>query len=1036
MPAWSMPAALMVPGPREPDPGDPPSPAAADPAGCEPAADDDSWPGAAPPAGWFLRAPQPRPPAPAEPEASPAAPASPWLSAAGPNAGPVPSPVRKPDGSWSSPVTPKPALRPLGPTRARSGRAGGPGFQPARPGQPDTQDAGTRDGRDSRDQGLSPWQRSHQLWTAAGIQWEQPAPPQVPHPRSPAPLGAPVFSGPGVDEDGDPVREDGWADDRPAREDRWDDDRPPIRERPPDLFPPPGPRQPAAGETLLLDDQVAARRQPGSGRRIARIVVPVIVVIAVAVLALGLLTGHGPKFGPLGSSQHKAAPRTVAPRLPLAAVSFDTYPGQQQRGVFQTVSRVAAVGNTIVTTGSQASDGVVRQQFLVSTSAGASWHVAPVQALGGGQGVQAALGHPANLLAGGPGGWVAVGPQAIWTSPTGLTWTLAATHGIGPRLPGDAVWVITKTSGGFLAAGAGIAGRKATHAVIWTSRDGVTWRRATAAQLGLAAPGESVRNISYATWRGNAVVISGDVVKNGVSYDGAWLSTSSGAAWTRVTIPADHGAGPAISGLAYDGSGLIAVRPGRTAAGTPTGIAYFSPNGRDWQYAATIDPDPKTGGWTPAVVKGSAYGFVVTGTSAAGQLVAYTSTGAGTAWLPTGQLGSAAAQSVTGATVARAGTIIAIGSTALSRVSQQPVFLEASTDGTVRPVPVSAIAGAAIPEMKINSTAVADGVQIAVGSANGYPAVWRRAVGGTWTLASSLALVAADPHLRALTSVTHGPAGWLAVGAPGPVVLTSADGAIWGLAGGNITHDLAGVSAVAAAAGPAGYVIVGKLVAAGGSCVADVWWSANLTRWTRAHDVNLATGSSQVLSVASTAHGFVSVGSHNGQPAAWITGDGRSWKTIVMPPPDGSSAAALQQVAVSGNRVVALGQATTGPAVGSATGTEPGAVPFAELSTDGGATWQQVPFSSPGPDTSFTALTANAAGFTAAGLFGPPGQQNVALWTSANGTSWKPVRSSGLNGSDGWRIDALAPSGSAVTGIGTILTQQSQQTVTFTLPTR
>ena len=106
--------------------------------------------------------------------------------------------------------------------------------------------------------------------------------------------------------------------------------------------------------------------------------------------------------------------------------------------------------------GSQTSDGVVRQQFLVSTNAGASWRLAPVQAPGGGQ---AALGHPATLLAGGPGGWVAVGPQAIWTSPTGQTWTLAATHGISPQLPGDSVWVITKTADGFLAAGSGNGAR-------------------------------------------------------------------------------------------------------------------------------------------------------------------------------------------------------------------------------------------------------------------------------------------------------------------------------------------------------------------------------------------------------------------------------------------------------------------------------------------------------------------------------------------------------------------------------------------------
>ena len=571
--------------------------------------------------------------------------------------------------------------------------------------------------------------------------------------------------------------------------------------------------------------------------------------------------------------------------------------------------------------------------------------------------------------------------------------------------------------------------------MIWTSRDGVTWQRMTAAQLGLAGPGETVLNISYATWQGNATVISGTVARGGTTYDAAWLSTNDGAAWTRVTIPADHGAGTAITGLGFDGSGLIAVRPGRTASGAADGVAYFSPNGRAWQYSATIDP---AGGWTPGLVKGSDYGFVVTGTSASGQLVGYTSTGTGTTWLPTGLLGNAAAESVVGATVAPAGTIVAVGYTAASKVSQQPVFLEASTDGTVRPVQLASLAGAAVPEMAIHSTAVAGGVQVAVGSANGYPAVWWKTAGSAWTLVSSLALSrwAADPGLRALTSVTHGPAGWLAVGTPGPVVLTSADGTVWGVAGGNITQDLTGVAAVAATSGPAGYVIVGKLVAPGGGCVADVWWSPNLTSWTRAHDVNDTTGSSQVLAVAAGAHGFVSVGSHDSKPAVWTTANGTSWETIVLPVPDGAATAVLQQVAINGNRVVALGQAT--PAAGTGAGSAgAGPVPFAELSVDGGATWQQVPFSSPGPDTTFTALTAaGSAGFTAAGMFGPPGQQDVALWTSATGASWKPSQSSGLNGSEAWQIDALAPSGTAVTGIGTIVTQQSQQTVTFTLPPR
>jgi hypothetical protein len=278
--------------------------------------------------------------------------------------------------------------------------------------------------------------------------------------------------------------------------------------------------------------------------------------------------------------------------------------------------------------------------------------------------------------------------------------------------------------------------------------------------------------------------------------------------------------------------------------------------------------------------------------------------------------------------------------------------------------------------------------------------------------------------------VTHGPAGWLAVGVPGPVVLTSANGASWQSAAGpgSIAAGLGSVSVIAATAGPAGYVIVGKLKSHG-VCVADVWWSPILASWTRAHDVNDVSGSSQVLAVTADQHGFVSVGSHNGKPAVWTTTNGRSWTTIVLPAPAGAPSAQLEQVAISGNRVAALGQGIT-PA---------GAVPFAELSADGGTTWHQVPFGSPGPDPAFTALTAGPAGFTAAGQFGPPGQRQIAVWTSANGTVWTSLQVSGLTGAqaDGsYQLTALAPSGSspsAVTGIGLITTQQAQEVFTVTL---
>jgi hypothetical protein len=746
-----------------------------------------------------------------------------------------------------------------------------------------------------------------------------------------------------------------------------------------------------------------ARRPPGR-RRTVLIAAPALAAAAVIVMVVSLVTGHGLYFGQLASNQMA--------NQGTATAALGTYPGQQGRGVFQTVNRIVASGRTMVTIGSQASDGVVRQQFFVSPDGGLSWHLAPVRGPGGGQ---APLGHPAALLAGGAGGWLAVGPQAIWASPDGMSWTLAAAHGVSPHLPGDSVWVITKTAQGYLAAGKG-----ATGAVAWTSRDGLSWQRMTAAQLGLAAPGETVQSISYATYHGDATVISGQVSAGGATHSGAWLSRDGGATWTRVRIPADHGARPVISGLAFDAAGLLAVRPGRSASGTAEGVAYFSPNGQGWQYAGTLGG---AGGWSPGVVKGSDDGFVVTGTTAQGSIVAYTGGGPGGSWQPTGSLGSAAAESVVSATVARAGTVVAVGYTTPTRISQQPVLLEADTAGTVRPVPVDNLPGALVPELAVNGLATAGGQTIAVGSANGYPAVWRKA-GTSWSLVSPLSLVSAFPGLRSMSGVTHGPAGWLAVGVPGPVVLTSPDGVTWRQAAGSITAGLAGVAAVATAAGPLGYAIVGKLVAPGGGCVADVWWSPDLARWTRAHDVNLATGSSQVLAVAAEARGFVSAGSHNGLPAVWMTTDGPAWRTIMPPVPAGATAGVLQQIAITGNRVAALGQVTTAGGV---------TLPLAELSTDGGTTWRQVPFGVPGPDAVFTALTAGPRGFTATGQSGAPGQQMVAVWTSADGTRWTQAPApAGVSA-----ITALAssgPSGASVTGIGSITTPQGQQTVTLTLP--
>jgi hypothetical protein len=330
------------------------------------------------------------------------------------------------------------------------------------------------------------------------------------------------------------------------------------------------------------------------------------------------------------------------------------------------------------------------------------------------------------------------------------------------------------------------------------------------------------------------------------------------------------------------------------------------------------------------------------------------------------------------------------------------------------------------PKLAVKAIASAGGERLAVGSADGYPAIWRQAPSGSWTLVTSPGDLPAQSVPVTLTTVTHGPAGWLAVGVPGPVVLASANGTTWRPAAGNIAADLGKITAVSAAAGPRGYVILGRLAVQGGACVADVWWSADLTSWKRAHDVNGTNGSSQTLAVAALADGFVSVGSHNGKPAAWVTSDGTTWRTIFL---SGPANAQLNQIAVTGARVVATG---------GSDGQGDGSAAFAVSSPDGGATWQQTDLQLPAPGTVVTALAAGQRGWIAAGQYGPPGRLRLIVWKLASGrNTWAQAQIGGITDrgtGETPAITALAVSKDAVTGIGPVAPALSRQAAVFTLP--
>ncbi len=169
----------------------------------------------------------------------------------------------------------------------------------------------------------------------------------------------------------------------------------------------------------------------------------------------------------------------------------------------------------------------------------------------------------------------------------------------------------------------------------------------------------------------------------------------------------------------------------------------------------------------------------------------------------------------------------------------------------------------------------------------------------------------------------------------------------------------------------------------------------------------------------------MSVGSHNDQPALWTTTNGTSWTTIVLPLPAGATGV-LQQIAVSGGRVIAAGTQTSADAIS----------PLAAVSADGGVMFARVSFGAADRDLAVTALTAGSGGFTAAVQSGAPGQQAVTAWTSAAGTSWTPGPVSGLPADGSDQLTALVPAGARVTAIASAATLLSQRLAVLTLPAR
>jgi len=296
----------------------------------------------------------------------------------------------------------------------------------------------------------------------------------------------------------------------------------------------------------------------------------------------------------------------------------------------------------------------------------------------------------------------------------------------------------------------------------------------------------------------------------------------------------------------------------------------------------------------------------------------------------------------------------------------------------------------------------ASGLTVAVGNADGHPAVWRRAPDGAWSLVSAHVLGNLPGQL---TSVAQGPLGWIAVGSVRrngtvePMAYQSADGVTWTPL--PALTALAGNSAqfLGVAAGPGGYLVVGRQ-GTGGQASAAFWWSGDLRGWTNGGDSG-NTGSIATAAVP-LGNGFAAVGEEMSCHTIWVSPDGRQWTAHDLSKPAGAQSATLVSVtANAAGRIVAAGYATKN-------GTS---LPIVVTSADGGAHHPQVVLSAPQGPASVTAVTATGDGFVAVGVAGPKSAPRAVTWTSKDGLTWSAAAPLTAAGSS--EVTALTDTGAA-----------------------
>jgi hypothetical protein len=750
------------------------------------------------------------------------------------------------------------------------------------------------------------------------------------------------------------------------------------------------------------------------------------VVVALAVVGGG---GYG-LYAKLSGGDKPSGQTTSSGN---ADAIFVSAPGAASDGSQQMFADVAAVENTVVAAGAESSSSLSRPRFMVSQDAGRTWGVADVKPEPGARPGGAI---PFKIV-GTQGAWLALGRTsdhfAAWTSADGKSW-LKLRDGASVFRSTDHLQQIARNAQGYLAIGHQTSSNKAGPPIMWLSADGRSWQRLEGGKLKLpAGKNGSVNRLYYAAAAGQNMVVSGDIQRSGREKSlvaAVWLSVDRGRTWKETALPKSDNAFGTIH-LAATPTGFFALRKAKDGDARNGEVAY-SRDGATWRTAGQFALGAGESENFQSLT-GSDQGLAALVTGPANRILVYRSRD-GATWQPPTDLGAVKNRTLDGVAVTGGGAAIVGG---FQQDADRNFYLNRiDTSGRPGDVGLAGVRDAVTPDRSVQALVTAAGRTVAVGGTNGDAASWTSADGVGWRRSDTSG--PAGPGQQTFTDVAQGARGWISIGRDGsrPIMATSPDASSWRPLKADVLGSTAAARTVSSVtSGPKGYVIVGWEGIFPQATSAAAWHSTDLTTWRRSDGAGLAGGRDswpRMLDVAATSNGYAAAGEvvdptapaeKRARPEVWTSSDGLRWKAQRPGLPDGMLNGRLTHVAVNGQTIAALGRGWFD---------NEGYRAFAVVSSDSGLTWSAVKLplaaAAKAVDISVTALTATSGGFAAAGIMDTAGDEDVVVWTSADGRSWgsSAPRGPALSGAGTQRITGLAVARNRLVGVGLTADSRAQ----------